>query len=433
MPWRQDIAQCLAAHIGAGGLDDGALAAALARCRPALDGLRRAREARSLPFLALPEREDDIAGVEALAAESRVAPRHVVVFGAGGSGLGGRALCALAAPGAGPGVRFADNLDARGFAALTAELDPARALFLVVSKSGGTAETLAQFLAAWEWARAAGGEDAARRAFLVLCQPGGGPLRRLAARRGLRVIDHDPDLGGRYSVLSPVGLAPAALAGLDARAARAGAAEVLRAALAADDPRDSAPALGAAVQVALAETRGVRMVVTMPYCDRLAPFASWFGQLWAESLGKDGKGTAPVAALGPRDQHSQLQLWRDGPADKAFTLISVAADGSGPRVPAGAAAEDPDTAWLAGAAFDDVVLAMERATGDSLAAAGRPVRRLRCAALDERALGALFMHFMLETVIAGRLLGVDPFDQPAVEHGKRLARRYLGARRARAA
>ena len=433
MPWTQDIAQCLAAHIGAGGLDDGALAAALARCRPALDGLRRARAADAMPFLALPERADDIAEIEALAAESRGALRDVAVFGAGGSSLGGRALCALAAPGARPRVRFADNLDSRGFAALMAELDPARTLFLVVSKSGGTAETLAQFLAAWEWARAGGGADAARRAFVVLCRPGGGPLRRLALRRGLRVIDHDPELGGRYSVLSPVGLAPAACAGLNARAARAGAAEVLHAALAADDPRDSPPALGAAVQVALAETRGVRIVVTMPYCDRLAPFASWFGQLWAESLGKDGKGTAPVAALGPRDQHSQLQLWRDGPADKAFTLISVDADGSGPRVPAGAAEEEPGLAWLAGAAFDDAVLAMARATADSLAAAGRPVRRIRLPALDERALGGLFMHFMLETVIAARLLGVDPFDQPAVEHGKRLARRYLGERRGRAA
>ena len=228
-------------------------------------------------------------------------------------------------------------------------------------------------------------------------------------------------------MLSPVGLLPALFAGLDARALRAGAAEALRDALAADDPRASAPALGAALHAALVDSRGIRIAVTMPWCDRLEPFAAWHGQLWAESLGKDGRGTTPVAALGPRDCHSQLQLWLDGPADKLFTLVTADSAGAGPHVPPAPAAADPGLAWLAGVRLGGLADAMARATGEALAAAGRPVRRIRLAALDERRLGALLMHFMLETVIAGRLFGVDPFDQPAVEDGKRRVRHLVAA------
>jgi glucose-6-phosphate isomerase len=162
----------------------------------------------------------------------------------------------------------------------------------------------------------------------------------------------------------------------------------------------------------------------MPYCDRLVCFASWFRQLWAESLGKDGKGTVPINAAGTVDQHSQLQLYLGGPNDKMFTLIK--GPGGGDALD-GALTADPSLDYLSGRSLGDLLNACEQGTADSLAARGRPVRVMTVKVVDERTLGALMMHYMLETIIAAHLLGVNPFDQPEVEDGKQRARAYLEA------
>ncbi|MGB6910861.1 MAG: glucose-6-phosphate isomerase, partial [Methyloceanibacter sp.] len=148
-------------------------------------------------------------------------------------------------------------------------------------------------------------------------------------------------------------------------------------------------------------------------------------QLWGESLGKNGEGTTPVAALGPVDQHSQLQLYLDGAPQHMITVVREVCAGSGTRV-APDLAKIAHADYLAGHTAGDLVAAQQRAIPDSLIAARRPVRTIDLERLDERALGAMMMHFMLETILAGALLGVDPFDQPAVESGKLIARRYLG-------
>jgi glucose-6-phosphate isomerase len=250
-------------------------------------------------------------------------------------------------------------------------------------------------------------------------------LRRLATRLGLTILDHDPGIGGRYSVLSNVGLLPALLAGLDAASLRQGAGAVLDATLAATSPRDAAPALGASIAVGLAEQRGIGTTVVMPYLDRLGHFGLWFRQLWAESLGKDGKGTTPIRALGTVDQHSQLQLYLAGPADKMFTLVMGEPAGGGGAVTPDLGS-DPELAYLAGRRMGDLLDAEQRATAASLIRNGRPTRLLHIERLDAETLGGLLMHFMLETIIAADLFGVDAFDQPAVEEGKVLARQYLG-------
>ena len=211
------------------------------------------------------------------------------------------------------------------------------------------------------------------------------------------------------------------IAGLDPAALREGAHQVLHASLNAATPGASGPALGAALNVAAG-----RSTVLAAYADRLLPFTMWFRQLWAESLGKDGKGTLPVPATGAVDQHSQLQLWLDGPDDKLFTVVTAETAGRGRTVPP-ALVEDERLAWLAGRSMGDLLDAEARATVETLAQKGRPVRQLHLGRIDEMALGALMMHFMLETILAARLLGVDPFDQPAVEQGKVLARDYLAA------
>jgi glucose-6-phosphate isomerase len=189
-------------------------------------------------------------------------------------------------------------------------------------------------------------------------------------------------------------------------------------------PGEFDAAVGAAITIGLAKERGVRACVMFPYSDRLARFADWYVQLWGESLGKGGEGTTPVGALGPVDQHSQLQLYLDGTPQHLITVIREPCQGRGPALA-------PDLAKLAGADYlaghfaGDLVAAQQRAIPEALLAHGRPVRIIDLEVLNERALGALMMHFMLETVLAAHLLGVDPFDQPAVESGKVLTRRYL--------
>ena len=174
--------------------------------------------------------------------------------------------------------------------------------------------------------------------------------------------------------------------------------------------------------MALADSKNIS--VLMAYCDRLERFTHWYVQLWAESLGKDGKGTTPLAALGPVDQHSQVQLYIGGPRDKLFTVLTVEAAGQGPRMDSELAklAGEPG---FAGKTIGDLVAAEGRATAETLVRNGCPVRTMHLAKLDEASLGELLMHFMLETIVAAHLMGVDAFDQPAVEEGKVLAKKYL--------
>ena len=430
MPYRQDIAGCLADTVGQRGLTAGELDAMLARAQSALAMLRRRRDDGSLPLLRLPARRDDLGALAALADEFRRRFDHVLVLGIGGSSLGGQTLCALADQGFGPRpgaprIHFMENIDPATFTALFAALDPARTGVIAISKSGGTAETLTQLVIVVDWLRQALGKADIGDQMLAVTEPRDNPLRRLATRHKLRILEHDPGVGGRYTVLSNVGLLPAMIAGLDAAALREGAAAVLDATLGAASPRDAPPALGAAIAVALNERRGVGTSVLMPYVDRLAFFGLWFRQLWAESLGKHGKGTTPIRAMGAIDQHSQLQLYLAGPADKMFTLITLAIAGEGGRMRPDLT-DDRELAYLAGRSMGDLLDAEQRATQTSLIRNGRPTRRFELERLDERNLGALLMHFMLETIIAADLFGVDAFDQPAVEEGKVLARQYLG-------
>lgn len=420
LPYRQDLSRCS----GVAGGD--AFEQALAAAGEGLAALRRAYDDGSLPLLRLPESQGDLAMIEARAEHHREHADDVVVLGTGGSSLGGQALYALADSGFGPSgdsprLHFLDNIDPHTFDHLFRSLDPARTDFLAISKSGGTAETLLQFLVCLEALADRVGRENAGPHVTVIAEPGANPLRTLAGSWGFTVIDHDPGIGGRYAALTPVGLLPAVIAGLDPAALREGAHQVLHRTLNARTPGASDPALGAALNVATG-----RSAVLMAYADRLLPFTLWFRQLWAESLGKDGKGTLPVPATGAVDQHSQLQLYLDGPDDKLFTVVTAESAGRGRIVPP-ALVEDERLEWLAGRSMGDLLDAEARATVETLAARGRPVRRLLLERIDETALGALMMHFMLETILAAHLLAVDPFDQPAVEQGKVLARDYLRA------
>jgi glucose-6-phosphate isomerase len=436
MPLVQSIEKALAEHIGPQGISEPSLAQAVGRSQGALKWLRARHQDGGLKLLRLPAERNDLAAIAQTAARLVEGATDVIFLGTGGSSLGGQTLAQLAGyavPGIGllrtpPRVHFMDNLDPETFGTLLARLPLPTSRFVAISKSGGTAETLMQTAAVIEALRQAGLQARLPELLIGITEPAKpgkrNGLRDLLAAHRVDMLDHDTEVGGRFSVLTNVGLLPAAVLGLDIQKMRAGAAAALAPVLDGKPPQAVAPALGAALAVALAQTKGKTIAALMAYADRLERFTRWYAQLWAESLGKDGKGTTPIAALGPVDQHSQLQLFIAGPRDKLFTIITVEAAGRGPRVTPDLAklAGEPD---LGGRSIGDLVAAQGRATAETLAKNGCPVRMIHLPRLDEESLGALLMHFMLETIIAAHLLGVDAFDQPAVEEGKVLAKRYL--------
>lgn len=423
MPYEQEIAGCLADRVGEAGLDAQALDKAVTRAAPALAKLRGMYEDGSLPILHLPAQTEDVHALDRHVSRFRQQD-HVLVLGIGGSSLGGQTLTDLVAgPAAIRSPVFLDNIDPDSFDPWMERAETEDVGIIAISKSGSTAETVAQTLAAWNRICASVGRETAAKRFLVITEPGDRPLRRFADRNGILCLDHDPGVGGRFSALSIVGLLPAMIAGIDALAVRRGAQAVIGRMLAATGPSECPPAVGAALILALHRNHGVRNVATIAYSDRLRSFTRWHAQLWAESLGKSGQGMNPIPAIGAVDQHSLLQLWLDGPVDKLVTQIR--ADRTGTGLDATGAELDPELSYLAGRTMGDLMGAEQRATREALVDAGRPTRVFRIEAVDEERLGALMMHFMLETIMAGIMLGLNPFDQPAVENGKILARKYL--------
>ena len=429
MPLTIDHSACLASSVGKGGLDEATFERSLGALAPAVARLAQQRQDGSLALLQVPDQTDDLPALRDVAATLMETCSHVVVLGTGGSSLGGQTLNALVDRGFGPPAGrpqliFLDNVDPDSFSALFTSVDLSRLGVIAISKSGGTAETLCQFAILLHALLREVDESRLAACVAVVTEPKDSPLKALAERFRLPVLDHDTGVGGRFSVLTNVGLLPACLAGLDLEALRGGAGAVLDATLSGATAEGAAPAVGAAVSIGLQRANGVTQTVLMPYLDRLAHFGLWYRQIWAESLGKDGKGTTPIRAMGTVDQHSQLQLYLAGPWDKMFSVLRMDTQSEGRRVDPDLL-DDPRLDYLAGRRMGDLLDAEARATADTLIRNGRPTRQILIDTLDEETLGGLFMHFMLETILAAHLLEVDPFDQPAVEEGKVLAREYL--------
>ena len=404
---------------GPGAVSRPAYDAALKEGEAALAWLRAAARDKSLELLSIVDETKDIEAARAVAATYCKDTSDVAVLGIGGSSLGGKALMALS-EGKGPRLAFHDNPDPESWARALAEFDLKTTRFICISKSGGTAETLMQALTAADVIEKAGGGKYLKHHFAIVTEPKPSALLSFAQSIGAPVLDHPLGIGGRYSVVSMVGILPALVMGLDFAAIRAGARAARDAVLA-----DGGAALtGAALHHALAREGRLRETVLWNYADKLATLGAWWRQLWAESLGKDGKGSTPVAAVGPVDQHSQLQLFRDGPNDALYTLLSTDTKGKGPIAPR-ERAEALGLGYLAGRSMGDLVDAEARAIAQTLSRNKRPVRTMHVPKIDEFSFGALMMHFMLETILMGRLMQVDPFDQPGVEEGKVLAREYL--------
>lgn len=433
---QQSFDLALESGVGAGGIPDAALERAVADLGPALARLKGEADGKTLPLLGLPSDTADLEPVRQAAARLRDGASDILVLGTGGSSLGGQTLAQLKGYGiAGlsaflpePRVHFIDNLDPLSFATLLEKLPLKTTKFVAISKSGGTGETLLQSIAAITALRGAGIAEADLGwHFQGLSEPAKPgklhALRALLEPFGTPFLEHHTGVGGRYSVLTNCGLLPAAVLGLDIVALRKGAAQALAPVLAGKGVRETPAAIGAALHLA-ASRSGKTIAVLMPYTDKLALLTRWWMQLWAESLGKDGQGTQPVGALGPVDQHSQQQLYLAGPKDKFFTVLTVANKGKGPSIDAALARQIGEQDF-AGKTIGDLVAAQGLAMVDTFAKNGRAVRKLHVDHVDEEVHGEILMHFMLETVLTGYAMGVDPFDQPAVEEAKLLAKRYL--------
>ncbi|HEX9401002.1 MAG TPA: glucose-6-phosphate isomerase [Anaeromyxobacter sp.] len=421
----------------AGGLDRADLAALAPAARAAFDGFEARRRSGELGFADLPADRAAADAAVQLARDLAGRFENLLVLGIGGSSLGGRAIVsALAHPfhnllprerrGA-LRVFFPDNSDPATFEALLGTLDLAETCFATVTKSGGTAETMAQHLALRERCLARFGEEGYRERCVLVTDPATGALRAIAGAERLRALSVPANVGGRFSALSAVGLLPAAAAGADVGELLAGAAAMearCRSGATAENPA----LLYAAALHLLDRKKGRHIHVLMPYADALRDAGDWFVQLWAESLGKrPDVGPTPFRAVGATDQHSSLQLMMEGPHDKVVTLVRVAhprADVS-MTVPPGYRAH-AEIAYLDGHTMGELIEAERRATGAALRKAGRPTISIELPRLDARAVGEFLMLLELATAYAGGLYGVNAFDQPGVEAGKKLAQGLLG-------
>ncbi|MBF0165051.1 MAG: glucose-6-phosphate isomerase [Magnetococcales bacterium] len=390
--------------------------------------LWQAQPAQRPPFLQLLERDTELQTSRLWADRFRARAERLVVLGIGGSSLGGNMLVSTLV-GPGSGVTFLENICPEQLAALY-DLDWKATRLLAISKSGETPETLAQLLTVLPVLEARLGRAALADHLAVVTENPASALGAIATTLGVPIIPHAA-VGGRFSVLSVTGLLPAAFAGIDIDALVAGARSMAEGCLLPDAAKN--PALRHALAQAAMATAGRNMSVLLTYGSRLETIATWFRQLWAESLGKidpQGRkqGLTPVEARGVVDQHSQLQLYLDGPEDKQFTLLfDPTLAQAGRVIDAGPFAALPAIAPLAGRSVGELFTAEYLGTRDALLNRGAPLREFRLSCRDPFALGELLLLLEMETALVAACLGVTPFDQPAVEDGKKRTRTRLEA------
>lgn len=368
-----------------------------------------------LKALGIAYEKEDLEEIQEFADFIRNNFKRVIVMGIGGSSLGAKTLCSLKNDCC---VTILESIDSNTVKSLLDSLNLEETAFITVSKSGKTIECISQTLLALKKVEEELGKEAFNKHFFFLTEDKESPLTELAKEFDIKVIPHHKTVGGRFSYLSNVGLIPAAIAGLDAGQIRQGAIDVLEYVLNNEDDFISEVC---AVQSELFADNVVAKII-MPYVDKLGRLTEWYRQLLAESLGKDNYGVIPVDAMGTVDQHSQLQLYMEGPKDKFYTFILKDKCDKSPKIQS---SYNKGFDYLIGKSLDDIMDIEARSTIGVLEKRNLPIRVLNLKTLNERALSQLLMQYILEIIIIGKINDINPFGQMAVEERKILAREMM--------
>jgi glucose-6-phosphate isomerase len=439
-----DIGRCKS-HAGVGILEP----SLLADFQPRLEDARKAVLARAgtgmLGWTELPGQ--DPKPYLAFAQQRAGKYDQLLIIGIGGSALGTIALATALLPfrwnelsaaerQGRPRLYVLDNVDPDETAGLLNLLDLKRTLVNVISKSGTTAETMASYLVVRERLEAAVGAAAVKDHLVFTTDADKGTLQALGESMGVAMFDLPDGVGGRFSVLSAVGLVPAAMVGMDVNGLLAGAADMAQE-VARTEAWDNPTCVFAGVHYLEDTVFGRRVSVMMPYSARLRDVADWYRQLWAESLGKamdrQGRpasvGPLPVKALGVTDQHSQLQLYAEGPDDKVITFMGMgefAQNVTIPQLGTTAEAEAKALDYLSGHTLAELMWAEQKSTAWALAQRGRPSLTITMPRADAFSIGGLLYMLQMATAVAGELYNVDAFDQPGVELSKKATYALMG-------
>ncbi len=439
-----DYANVLDAAVGAiHGLSPAEIRRAAAPVKEVVTRIERERKARKHRYRELPTDRAMLRTVQATVRRYKGRFENLVVLGIGGSALGNIALQTALNPPfhnlltgrarRGPRLFVMDNVDPVQFGNLVDVLGPSlrKTLFNVISKSGETAETAAQFLITLDLVAGRLGKKALTKHMLVTTDPEGGTMRGIVEQHGFDALSVPPGVGGRFSVLSAVGLFSAGMCGIKIDKLLAGAAAMGRRVAQAAVRKN--PAAMLALLLHAFYVRGKRLHVMMPYSYQLKDLADWYRQLWAESLGKcrdlDGQptiaGATPIKALGATDQHSQVQLYREGPNDKVFMFLEVEKFDRDVKIPRVAGMPD-ELGYLQGKSLGRLLNAEKRATEAALVASQRPCLTIRFPRVSAETVGQFILLWEAATSIMGYLLNIDPYDQPAVQLGKEYTFALMG-------
>ncbi|MDQ7778377.1 MAG: glucose-6-phosphate isomerase [Planctomycetota bacterium] len=416
------------------GLTEQELSVRLKRSGRLLEEMASERATGGLAFLDLPRQEGTVEAIGRFVERKLDGIENFVVLGIGGSALGAKAVYSALLPpfynllpkkkrGKSPRVFVLDNVDPEETGALMNLLSPKETMFNVVTKSGETTETLAAMLSAVELLKKAVG-DRWRDHVVLTTDPEKGFLRQLARRENLATFDVPPRVGGRFSVLTPVGLLPAAAAGINIKEVLAGAG-AMDSLCSSAAPAENPACVCAVINYLMDTAKHKNVLATMPYAYALKDLAEWFRQLWAESLGKKlslekkvvNVGSTPVTAVGATDQHSQLQLFNEGPHDKLIVFLEVESFRNEVNLPA-LFPEDENTAFLGGKKLSHLIRSEKRGTELSLLESRRPNYTIMFSEVSPRIVGAFIMLFEFMTAVAGKLYNVNTFDQPGVAESK---------------
>ncbi|WP_457638556.1 glucose-6-phosphate isomerase [Persephonella sp.] len=376
---------------------------------------------RKFYFCKLPYQ--DTSQIKEYAQHIRDSFQYFVVIGIGGSSLGARMLIdSLSQKENSPQIFFLENVDPEGFHSVIESIEIEKTCFNVVTKSGSTVETIANFSIILSMLKEKLG-DRFKENLVFTTDPEKGFLRKFGSENGIKMFDVPPPVGGRFSVLSPVGLLPAAVAGIDIDQILAGAKKMDLVCSIEEHVEHNPAYLVALIHYIANMRRGKTISVMMPYAEKLASFVDWYRQLWAESLGKDGLGQTPVKAVGTIDQHSQIQLYREGIRDKIITFIQVENFSTDFKIPEGLPEE---ISYLSGHSLKEILTKELLGTKAALIKSKVPNITVVLDEISPYNIGMLIYLYELATGFSGYLYKVNPFDQPAVEEGKNFTYALMG-------